>query len=217
MKYIKKRRRDKVRGKIVALLVCIALLAGVLMSGCIEEEGEEEPTNTAPVASFTSSVEHNTSTAGGTVTFTDASTDADTDDTLTYSWDFGDNTNSTLQNPTHTYAANGTYTVTLTVSDGTDTGTKSASVIVGNVAPTADFTSVATNLSVVFTDASTDPNTGDTLTYSWDFNGDDTADNTTSGPITYEYSAAGTYNATLTVTDDYGLTGTVTKEITVTT
>ena len=193
----------KLKGKIIVLLVCMALLVGVL-SGCIEDEEEEPtPTNNAPVASFTSSVAHNNTTAGGTVTFTDASTDAD-GDTLTYSWVFGDTTTNTTQNPSHTYAANGTYTVALTVSDGTDTGTKSASVIVGNVAPTADFTSVATNLSVNFTDASTDPNIGDTLTWSWNF-GDDSALNTTQNPI-YAYAAAGTYNVTLTVTDTYGLT-----------
>jgi PKD repeat protein len=176
----------------------MALLVGVLISGCIEEE-----VNAAPVADFTSSVEHNTSTAGGTVNFTDASTDAD-GDTLTYSWEFGDNTTNTTQSPTHTYAANGTYTVNLTVSDGTDTGTKSADVIVGNVAPTASFTYVATNLSVNFTDTSTDPNTGDTLTWSWNF-GDDSALNTTQNPI-YAYAAAGTYNVTLTVTDSYSST-----------
>ena len=73
----------------------------------------------------------------------------------------------------------------------------------GNVAPTATFTHEATNLSVVFTDASTDPNTDDTLTWLWDF-GDDTTNNTQSP--TYVYAAAGTYNVTLTVTDTYGLT-----------
>jgi hypothetical protein len=36
---------------------------------------------------------------------------------LTYSWDFGDNTSSNAQNPAHTYAAAGSYTVRLTVTD----------------------------------------------------------------------------------------------------
>lgn len=35
---------------------------------------------------------------------------------FTYAWDFGDGAASTEQNPAHTYAATGTYTVTLTVS-----------------------------------------------------------------------------------------------------
>ena len=38
---------------------------------------------------------------------------------LTHTWDFGDNTNPSMDaNPTHTYASEGTYTVTLTVMDG---------------------------------------------------------------------------------------------------
>lgn len=188
--------------KIVVPIICVALMMGML-SGCVEEK---PPANNAPVADF------EYETVNKTVTFTDKSTDAD-EDTLTYLWDFGDGNTSTIQSPTHTYAENGTYTVTLTVDDGTDTNTKAEDIVVGNVAPTANFTYVATNLSVVFTDASTDPNTGDTLTYLWDF-GDNT-NSTTQSPI-HEYAAAGTYNVTLTVTDMYGLTDEYTEEITVT-
>ena len=191
-----KKERDSLKRKIVVPILCVILMMGML-SGCVEEE--EPPVNNAPVASFSYLAD------GKTLTFTDESTDADADDTLTYTWDFGDEAGtSTDQNPEYTYAENGTYTVTLTVTDGTDTDTDEEVIIVGNVAPTALFTYVATNLSVVFTDASTDPNTDDTLTWSWNF-GDDSALNTTQNP-TYEYAAAGTYNVTLTVTDSYGLT-----------
>ncbi|MEO0779402.1 MAG: PKD domain-containing protein [Bacteroidota bacterium] len=37
----------------------------------------------------------------------------------TYNWDFGDGNTSSQENPSHTYAASGTYTVTLTVTNGT--------------------------------------------------------------------------------------------------
>jgi len=57
-----------------------------------------------------------------TVTFTDNSTGSIT----SWLWDFGDSTTSTEQNPVHTYDTDGTYTVSLTVSDGvtSDTMTK---------------------------------------------------------------------------------------------
>jgi len=50
---------------------------------------------------------------GLTVSFVNASLRGDS-----YSWDFGDSNSSTDENPTHTYAADGTYTVTLTVTNG---------------------------------------------------------------------------------------------------
>jgi PKD repeat protein len=48
---------------------------------------------------------------GLTYTFSDASTNA-----VTWLWDFGDGNTSTLQNPVHTYATGGNYTVNLVVS-----------------------------------------------------------------------------------------------------
>lgn len=47
-------------------------------------------------------------------TFTDTSTD---NGTISWSWSFGDTNTSIAQNPIHTYAANGTYNVSLTVTD----------------------------------------------------------------------------------------------------
>jgi hypothetical protein len=48
-----------------------------------------------------------------------------------YAWDFGDNsTGSTAQNPTHTYTANGTYPVTLIVSNSCGSDTVTTSVVV---------------------------------------------------------------------------------------
>ncbi len=45
-----------------------------------------------------------------------------------YSWSFGDGATSTNQSPQHTYAANGTYTATLVVSDGLSTATNATTV-----------------------------------------------------------------------------------------
>ncbi len=63
-----------------------------------------------PTASFTYT------TSGLTANFTDTSTDSG--GTITsHSWTFGDGTSSTATNPSHTYAAAGTYSVTETVTD----------------------------------------------------------------------------------------------------
>jgi len=84
------------------------------------------PSNTAPVANFTFT------TSGLTATFTDTSTDAQNNIT-SRSWNFGDGTTSTATNPSKTYAAAGTYTVTETVTDaGGLSSTKSASVTVSS-------------------------------------------------------------------------------------
>lgn len=51
-----------------------------------------------------------------TVTFTNTSKNA-----TSYTWDFGDDETSTETSPEHTYAASGTYTVTLTAASGSET------------------------------------------------------------------------------------------------
>lgn len=87
---------------------------------------EPPPANQPPTANFTYSVD------GLTVTFTDVSSDSD-GSVMGWAWNFGDGTTSNAQNPTRTYAAAGTYTVTLTVTDNEGaTGTVSQSVTVAS-------------------------------------------------------------------------------------
>ncbi|MCB0477987.1 MAG: M4 family metallopeptidase [Crocinitomicaceae bacterium] len=87
------------------------------------------PTN-APTADFTVD---NATNCTGTVQFSDNSVDNPTD----WLWDFGDGNTSTDPNPTHTYAANGTYSVTLTVSNsiGSDDEVKTNFITIATPTP----------------------------------------------------------------------------------
>ncbi|MCB0681701.1 MAG: PKD domain-containing protein, partial [Saprospiraceae bacterium] len=67
----------------------------------------------------------------GVVVFTDQSIY----DPTSWSWDFGDGNTSTMQDPTHTYAASGDYTVCLTVanSEGSDEACQDLMIVVTSV------------------------------------------------------------------------------------
>jgi hypothetical protein len=71
--------------------------------------------NTPPVAAFTFSPPD--PVAGAPVLFSGAGTDPDGDPITSWSWNFGDNSSSTDQNPSHSYAAAGEYPVSLVVTD----------------------------------------------------------------------------------------------------
>ncbi|MGI8523674.1 MAG: PKD domain-containing protein [Nocardioides sp.] len=93
----------------------------------------------------------------------DATTSADSDGSIAgYAWDFGDGSTATGSTPSHTYAAPGTYTIRLDVTDdGGDTGTTSSSrVVVGEPAPsTVSYVGGAVNQGNVSTPRVTTPAT----------------------------------------------------------
>ncbi len=88
------------------------------------------PTNQPPTALFAATC------AGLTCDFVDGSTDVDGAVTA-WSWAFGDGATNSARDPTHTYAAAGSYTVALTVSDD-DAATGSTSQSVTVAIPSAD-------------------------------------------------------------------------------
>ncbi len=102
----------------------IPVLAIFAIIGCREEEPEPMD-NDAPIASFQYEVDP---VEFLTVTFTNFSQNA-----TEYAWDFGDENTSSEENPTYTYAAGGTYTVTLTASDASgESATKTETVILSD-------------------------------------------------------------------------------------
>jgi hypothetical protein len=116
-------------------------------------------------------------------------------------WDFGDtDTSSICGDPTHTYLATGTYTVTLTVSGigGTDTLTRPNYITVSEPTVDAQFTAAPTSgigpLLVTFTNEST----GDFATCVWAF-GDGGSSNDCNNP-SHTYAWPGSFDVTLVVT-----------------
>lgn len=100
---------------------------------------------------------------GQTVTFNGSFTDAGILDTHTITWDFGDGaTANGILNPTHTYAVNGVYAVTLGVADNDGaTSSDTHKVTVNNVAPTITNITADTDIkegeNATFTATATDP------------------------------------------------------------
>ncbi len=173
--------------------------------------GAPPPPNVPPVASFTFSC------TGLSCNF-DGSGSSDSDGTIvSYVWNFGDSAAGSGVNASHTYAADGTYVVTLTVTDnGGATGTQSQNVSVSgptsNQPPTASFTFSCTNLACNFNGAGSSDSDGTIVSYAWNF-GD--GSNGTGVSTSHTYAAGGTYLVTLTVTDNGGATGTQSQNVTV--
>src|SRR5690606_17589941 len=151
------------------------------------------------VADFTSNIVSGCSPIH--VQFTDQSTGNPT----SWQWNLGNGTISTLQNPSTTYITPGTYTVTLTVSNGSGTNTKTITNYIQVIAsPQVNFTSVDSVTcppkAVQFTNLSV-PGAGGTTTYLWDFG--DGGTSTQVNP-THTYVANGVYNVSLSVTNSSG-------------
>jgi hypothetical protein len=156
-----------------------------------------------------------------------ASTDADDDDDiLTFAWIFGDGTcpvgaSCSDPAPPHTYADNGNYGYSVTVSDGFDASAAGSSIDITNVAPTVSAGSDATidegdefTRSGSFTDLGAD-------TWSATVDYDDGA-----GPevlsltgmsfsLAHTYADDGTNTVMVSVTDDDGGNGTDDVKVTV--
>ena len=167
-------------------------------------------TGTAPDPHF--SIAPNPASPGQTVRFTDTSANAPT----SWSWSFGDasspSNTSALQNPTHVYAAGGTYTVRLTATNSAGSASTTNTVTVNAVpAPVASFSlspsAPAAGQSVQFTDTSS----GAPTSWTWTFGDGGTS---SARSPTHVYAAAGTFTVTLKAANAGG-TGTTSTSVTV--
>ena len=139
---------------------------------------------------------------------------------VSYFWDFGDGDQKTTSSPltTHDFVTPGSFTVTVVATDDAGhTGTTTVTVAVVTDAPIADFTfspgAPTAGTTVNFNSTTSTPSQGRTITgFSWNFG--DGATSTAATP-SHAFAAAGDYNVVLTVTDNAGKTGRVTKTVSV--
>jgi PKD repeat protein len=184
-------------------------------------------TNVAPAAAIVGAPA--TSTEGTQIDLTAGVTDAGSADTFTYAW-------TVLKNGA-AYAAGtgaafsftpndeGTYVVTLIVTDddGAASATAAATIGVTNVGPVASIGggpagSIAEGTLVSLTGSATDAGPGDVLAYAWAVTKDGAAYGAGGAGAAFAFTPTddGTYVVTLTVSDGDGGSHVVTKQITVT-
>lgn len=153
----------------------------------------------APTADFSGSPL--SACIGSAISFSDQSVQGASPIT-TWTWDFGDGNSSTTTNPSHTYGAPGTYTVTLvaTAQNGQSDAEVKVDYVTIHPLPDANFTTTGNGCTVPFNVAFTNnSSTGPDITYSWNFGNGQTS--TLETPAAVTYSSAGTYSVDLTVTN----------------
>ncbi len=178
-------------------------------SSCSDSSTQTITLNAKPIASISLSNLTTQCLNGNSFLFTDNSSNA-----TTHKWDFGDGTTSTLTNPpAHTYSLAGTYTVKLVVKNTSgcaDSTTLTINVIAKPVAAfsTNGTTSCTTNLTI----STNNTSTGTGNVYSWDFG--DGFTSTVTNP-SHTYSAFGTYQIKLVVTNAGGCKDSINQSISI--
>ncbi len=173
------------------------LVAGAALIAACGSDGGNGPDNTAPTAAFTFEC------TNLTCSFTDQSTDAD-GTIASRSWDFGDSQDGTGAAPNHTYAAAGTYSVTVSATDNDGSSTTSAAQSITVTAPSAtveaDFEATCTGPTCTLTNNTTA--TGVTTTYLWTFGDGQTSTDEDPDPVLYDVDTPTTFTITLVATSD---------------
>lgn len=146
-----------------------------------------------------------------TAAFTNTTTGASS--AATYQWNFGNgNADGYLKDAFAVYSVEKSYTVMLTVRDGSQTSTVQKTVTVYKK-PVVDFSFSPAKgcapLPVTFK-ADATPGDGTINIYAWDF-GDGNVDNSNAATVTHSYTATGNPPVRLTVVNSYGCLATLDK------
>jgi len=185
----RKAARKKKLTKLVALVLVIAIVGGIGGWYAVTSL-----LNAPPTAAFTASSQDLRLSV-------DASNSTDPNgDALTFRWDWGDASPTDAgKTASHIYAAEGTYTVTLTATDARGAAGSLPRSVTLTILPTALFVARTTQMTVSVDASSSFVLNGAITNYAWDFGDGSTG---TGVQATHAYATPGRYTITLTVTDD---------------
>ncbi|HRH66452.1 MAG TPA: PKD domain-containing protein [Bacteroidia bacterium] len=167
-------------------------------NGCVVQKNQEVTLTGLPTSSFTFI------TSGADVTFTNTSAGSG----LTYAWSFGDGSNSSQENPTHTYACGGHKTVYLTVTGPTGCSNYSYQTVEIVTDPFASYTAISNGTTVDFTSTSI----GNITDYFWSF---DNGSYSVASTASQTYNTCGEHSVYFYVTSGSGCTDYLYSTITV--
>ncbi len=217
------------RRKIVVFIICLLILSSLTFTmGCFEDpddsdDSDKKKPNNSPHADAGEDITIPTMTE---IQFNSTNSSDPDGSIVSYSWDFGDHIDlgqdhSTEANPKYTYYYPGVYIVTLLVTDDDDSNaTDTITVTVKNRKPIVEIGEdvVGFVYEIIYFNIEAFDTDGYLTSFEWDFNGDSIIDWHSAAmiPTIHFYDAAGIYNATLTVTDNYGDKTIVDHKITIT-
>ena len=186
----------------LSFFVLIALIVALIAAGILTMQWSAQHTVTLgfpkPTVQITTTYSNPVKTSD-TIQFSASGYGRD----LTYLWDFGDGSGADGQSVSHTFSNNGSYTVTVTVTDAINQSSRaSTSIQVLPPPPTAFFSySLYYSYYVGFDASGSSADSSTSIaSYFWNF-GDGFTD-TTSGPSeSHTFSSSGPYEVSLIVTD----------------
>lgn len=191
----------------------VASLTVTAANTCVNSFTAPITVYTKPIAAFSPT----SACVAAIASFTDNSTTGIGDPVISWNWNFGDasaTATSSVQNPTHTFTTQNTYTVQLIVNTANCTDTVLQNIII-NIKPTADFTLTPLNgcptLSVNFTNTSINA-----VSYNWNLGNGATSTLTNTAQVyTNTLTTSKIYTVTLTVQSSLGCSDTKTNTVTV--
>ena len=173
----------------------------------------------APTAAFTSP---GSAQASHPVAFDGSGSSDPAGAIAAYVWNYGDGSAldaSSGAQPTHSYAAGGAYTVTLTVIDTSGQASSvSHPVTVTAGIPSAVFTvpvGVQAGKTAAFDGSASGDQGANLVAYAWNYGDGTPLDGSSGAHASHAYAAPGTYTVTLTVLDSTGQTSSISHPVTV--